>query len=58
MARYSTVYVYDCSYESRVEHYRVIHGKQSFLTIDGEIYFENMAKLVEVCFMQIIRARY
>ena len=34
-------------YQEKVEHYRVIY-KDNKLTIDEEVYFENLTKLVEV----------
>ena len=36
-------------FQDKVEHYRVIY-KDNKLTIDEEVYFENLTKLVEVSF--------
>lgn len=36
-----------CSFEKKVEHYRVIL-KNNRVTVDEEEYFENLVKLVEV----------
>lgn len=37
-------------FEDRVEHYRIIF-KDNKVTIDEEEYFENLTKLVEVCYI-------
>ena len=37
------------SYETRLQHYRVQRNENSWVTVDGEEYFENLVKLVEVC---------
>lgn len=38
-----------CSYDDKVEHYRVRRNKKGHVTVDDEEFFENLFKLVEVC---------
>ena len=37
-----------CSYENKVEHYRVRRNDAGEVTVDDEEFFENLLKLVEV----------
>ena len=37
-----------CSYDEKVEHYRVRRDHRGWVTVDDEEYFENLVKLVEV----------
>jgi len=48
LTMFSIYILFPSRYESRVEHYRVKQSQQSFLTIDEELFFDSMAKLVEV----------
>ena len=36
------------SYQSKVEHYQIQRDKRDWVSVDGEEYFENLVKLVEV----------
>ena len=40
-------HVLTCSYDTKIEHYRVIK-KKNLVTVDDEEFFENLFKLVEV----------
>ena len=42
-----------CSFEKKVEHYRVIL-KNNRVTVDEEEFFENLVKLVEVSVTNIV----
>ena len=37
------------SFGGKIEHYRVRYTDDNRLTVDDEIFFENLTKLVEVC---------
>ena len=47
--------VHACSYDGKVEHYRVRRNEQGLVTVDDEEFFENLLKLVEVCPRRLYR---
>lgn len=39
------------SFDNKVEHYQIQRDSRDWVSVDGEEYFENLVKLVEVCGM-------
>ena len=42
------VVVYMCSCDHKVEHYQIQRNHKDWVSVDGDEYFENLVKLVEV----------